>query len=273
MQDKKLGRNPFESKISLNVPSAKSQTTLFKQVIKPVSDLEKIKEMQIQVDWTELYQSITKNISKLFLVFSFFYLGGCALGGSVKEVELKKQVIELQKLQAKQSNIIDELNNKIYLLSDRVEHFERKNISTPQQIIQQQRMPESLKSGDVQLYEMAMKDLKSNSMPAYEKKVEFLVKGFKKSPLTDNALFLLGQAHFNQKKYTEASQAFEKLYSLSPDGSRAVSALYMLGLSYQKQGRLQEAKEAYQTIINIYPGSQEASESNLKIAALNRGKK
>lgn len=273
MHDKKLGRNPFEKNKVTPIVNDVPETLLFKDVVKPSSDLEKLKEMQIQVDWNELYKNVAKSLTRFFAVLSFFYLTGCALGQ--QQSDLKKQMVELQKTVSKQANTIDELNNKIYLLSDRVDHFEKPktNPVLPAAPATKPVAAVPAKPGDLQIYDMALKDLKNNATDSFAKKVELLVKGFKNSPLTNNALYLLGQHHYNNKKYFEASKVFERLYSLSPDGNRAVSALYMLGLNYQKQNRIQESKEAYQTVINIYPGSQEAVDAQKNLMALNQGSK
>lgn len=268
----RMGRNPFEKTKTKNVVAEPSNTTLFKEVVKPPTDLEKLKEMKIQIDWSEVYNSFTKGISKFFLVLpaSLFFIG-CATPQA--QQDLKKQIVDLQKTQSKQNNQIEELNSKIYLLTDRLEHYERGTAIQKNSKSMQAITPQTVsKSGDLQIYEMAIKDLKKNSIDSFTKKVDLLVKGFKKSPLTDNALYLLGDYHYKKKNYAVASQVFEKLYSLSPDGNRAVSALYMLGLSYERQKRNQEAKEAYQTILNIYPGSREAMDSSKKLTQLKSGK-
>ncbi|MBK9293287.1 MAG: tetratricopeptide repeat protein [Oligoflexia bacterium] len=274
MHDKKLGRNPFnkETKKQPTDTLKADNTVLFQNIIKPSSDLEKLKQMQIQVDWHELYRSITNVFPKLFIFVALFsFLVGCSTSAKNQQVELKKHMVELQKIVAKQTNTIEELNNKIYLLSDRVEHFEKVAPTTENKAPQIKKAEKKAKPGDLKLYKMAQNDLKNNAIGSFEKKLDLLIKGYKDSPLTSNALFQLGEYYYKSKNYLKASETFEKLYDMSPDGNRAVSVLYMLGVNYQKQNRIQEARQAYQTVINIYPGSKEAKESSLKLNQLNRG--
>ncbi len=267
MQREKMGRNPFEKIKNREIPD--EPPTLFTEIVKPLSGIEKIKEMKVQVDFKELYNSVFSDIKKIFFVFSLFVFLGCSSPQNNGDTaEMRKQVLEIQKTQGRQSALIDELNNKILLLTDRVESHEKPVAQPVKPTAQSPNLntPKESLTGDLKIYEMAMKDLKNQAFDQFEKKVGLLSKGYKDSPLTSNALFLEGEFLFNRKQFGRAARIFEKLYSVSPDGNRAVSALYYLGVSYEKLGRIQEAKEAFQSIINIYPGSREAAQSAKKLA-------
>jgi len=272
---KRMGRNPLG-----NVNSKRNETSkdssLFKEVIKPMSGVMKIKEMKVQVDLKEFYNCVVNDIKKVFFILPVLIVAaGCAntRTSSNDFSEMKRQLAEIQKNQGRQASQIDELNNKILLLADRMESREgtqKVAVAKPVPPVLKQAKGEVLK-GDSKIYEMAMRDLKNQSFDQFEKRVDLLAKGYKESPLTNNAIYLMGESQFKRGQYGKAAQTFEKLYSVSPDGNRAVSALYFLGNSYEKLGRIQEAKEAFQSIISIYPGSREAAQSAKKIASLNRG--
>ncbi len=269
----KMGRNPFEkkeqSRSSGLIPKSES-TLLFKQFVKPSGSLQKVREMQIQVDWTELYKSVTKDIRKMFFLLPilFLFTGACAsknLSAS-GDADLKRQMLDLQKVTGRQTALIDELNNKILLLSDRLEnrsHAPTAVIVPPTKTVAH--------SGDAKLYEMVTRDIKNHDLISLSKNVELMQKGYKSSPMTDSAEFLLGEAYFKKALYKKSAEVFEKLYGSSPDGPRAVSTLYYLGLSYKKLNRGQESQEAFQSIVNVYPGSQEALESMKILASMKKG--
>lgn len=269
----KLGKNPLDKKITVKSMPDFPHTTLFKEVVKPLSSLEKLRELEIKVDWSELADEVLgKKISNklrgltkiLGLSILVACIGACNSGQrSKEEAELKRQLIDIQKLQAKQANQMEELNNKLLLLGEKMD-------AKPAVLPPVKESISETKGGDVKLYERAMKDLKNNSFESFRKNTELLNKGFKDSPLANNAMYLLGDTYFRKADYGNAAKTFEQLYSTNPDGNRAVSTLYLLGLSYQKLGRTQEAKEAFQSIVNIYPGSREAAASSKKLALMQR---
>lgn len=267
----RLGRNPLQKKVEVVTPT---ETRLFKEVVKPQTSMSKIKEMQLEINWAELTNHVVRNglsrvmMFKKFLVLTLILCAGCMPRAQIAQEDssIKKQLIEMQKNQARVSSQIEDLNNKILLLNDKLENNGKPAVTSSEKNYSPNM------SGDLKLYEMALLDLKNKSFDPFKKKVELLVKGYKESPLTNNALFLLGETYFKNSDFKNASLTFEKLYSMSPDGNRAVQSLHMLGLSYERMGRKQEAREAYQSVMSIYPGSKEALDASKKFARLSKEK-
>lgn len=186
-------------------------------------------------------------------------------------VELRRQVLELQKVEGRHASQIEEINNKILVLSDRIDGS--KNLSaTPTApaasapTVAAMPSSEQQEGGAERLFAQAINDAKKNQVASLQKDVDMMFKGYKDSPLTNNALFLLGETFYNRKDYDRAAEQFEKLYKNFPDGNKAVSALYQLGLCFQKMGKTQEAKEAFENVMNIYPGSREAQEAQKQLS-------
>ncbi len=290
------------------------------------------------------------------LIISLLALTGCATSPPHKndDGELKKQVINLQKIMGNQTNRLEELNNKILMLSDRIDgdHGDKdtyraanqtgqnrvsemtsmsmkkamapvNNPAIPQEIarqiarspppeepddeepaIQRSVPPEktaalenkpfditdpikpkepiegivvSKEEGQIQqssgptqsvrkyrikgvhkLYQRAQDQARAGHIHVLERTVELMLKGHKESPLTNNALFLLGETLLDRQQYTKAAAQFERLYKNYPDGNKAVSALFELGICYEKLGKKGQAREVFQDLISIYPGSKEA---------------
>ena len=217
--------------------------------------------------------------SLLVLLFS----GACASNSVTPQevAELKQQVINLQKTQGIQNNRIEELNNKILLLKDKIDNKEMNNGSSseaplpippavtasenpiPVPVIS---APAREKDGPEKLYEQALQDLKKPQLSFLEHTVDQMLKNYKDSPLTNNALFLLAKAEFDHGQFSQGATQFEKLYKTYPDGNKAVAALFQLGLCYKKMGHFNEAKEAFQNVITVYPGSAEASAAEKELA-------
>lgn len=211
-----------------------------------------------------------------FLVI--FSLMGCATTRSqdVEVGQLKKQILELQKVQGFQSNKIDELNNKLVLLS------EKKTVGAPEPspslapLAELKERPASspvplevVPVGNAEkLYVQLQGYAKGGQYKEMQKIGDALLKNFRMSPWTNDAIFMMGETYYEKGHYLNAAEQFEKLYKNYPDGNKAVSSLYALGLCYEKLGKPNEATEAYQNIIAIYPGSREALKAAQNLQAL-----
>jgi len=227
-----------------------------------------------------------QRVSLITLVFSALPVvamsGGCVTSTKQNSdvADLKKQLIELQRTISGQSAQISELNNKILLLKDKIDvHSETTTSSAqnempapPPQVtapIQPERVdPVSEQAtGPEKLFNLALQDSKKTQLSFLERDVDTMLKNYKESPLTNNALFLLAETQFERGQYSQGASQFEKLYKTYPDGNKAVAALYRLGLCYEKMGHTSEAKEAFQNVMTVYPGSSEALDSEKRLKA------
>ena len=88
---------------------------------------------------------------------------------------------------------------------------------------------------------------------------EFLIKEIEINPEDIVAHGNLGNMHFNEERYEEAIEAYQKVIELDPE---QVAAYNNLGNTYAKQEKYEEAIKVYQTAIELNPG-QVAEYSNL----------
>jgi TolA-binding protein len=210
--------------------------------------------------------------------------------------DLKKQIILLQKVQGQQQTQLEELNNKVLLLRDRVDGKStasspephapgdlpapempetskmevamkptpKVSASTAPPAVTASMLPESSTAPE-KIYNQALNDAKKPQTQFLERDVETLLKSYRESPATNNALFLLAETLYQRQQYSKAAEEYERLYKMFPDGNKAVGSLYRLGLCYEKMGHSDEAKEAYQNVISIYPGSREALDAEKRL--------
>lgn len=209
---------------------------------------------------------------------------------------LKKQILELQKAQGEQSSKIEELNNQISVLKDQVGNKQTKvarlvppteapqppapaPIAAP--VVASETKVDPLipvaappkeepkaKAGLTpveKLYRQVVINSKNQKLDAAGKEVNLMLKQYRNSPLTNNALFLYAETLYEHENYAKSAEEFERLYKLFPDGNKAVAALYKLALSYQKLGHPTEAQEAFENIVTVYPGSREALDAQNQI--------
>jgi TolA-binding protein len=115
----------------------------------------------------------------------------------------------------------------------------------------------------VKIYELVISKCQKAQDPS--KEIALLLNKYKDSPFTNNALFYYANSLFEKGNFTKSAEQFERLYTLFPDGNKAVPALYKLAQCYQKLGHPTEAQEAFQNIVSLYPGSREALEAEKQI--------
>ncbi len=87
---------------------------------------------------------------------------------------------------------------------------------------------------------------------------------FPKSLYLDNALYLLGRLHLNQKQYHEALKTFQKILKDFPKGNKLKAALFAKAILYQRMGIYDLAKKTLDQIPKLYPGSLEAQRVELE---------
>jgi tol-pal system protein YbgF len=202
-------------------------------------------------------------------------LSGCAAqtrSGGDDMFEVKHELAEIHRNQGAQSAKIEELNHKLLLLADTKTQtpVEPKPIEALTTVPKVPDMPVVVAKTDLtgaeRLYRQVLADLKQGKVAVAQKNVSLMMKGYKESPWTNNALFLVGENLFDHGQYLKAAEQYETLYKIFPDGNKAVSALYKLGVCYEKLGKPDEAHDAFQNVVGVYPGSQEAQMAQKKIS-------
>jgi len=81
------------------------------------------------------------------------------------------------------------------------------------------------------------------------------------SPWRPNALYRIGDIHFQQQRYEEARSAFRQLLETYPDAPQAPRAQYAIGDTYYNAGRMEEAVKAYRTTLERDPERPTADEA------------
>jgi tol-pal system protein YbgF len=80
----------------------------------------------------------------------------------------------------------------------------------------------------------------------------------KKNPKADKAgaaLYWMGEARFDQRRYSEAIDQYKKLVDEYPVSSKSAEAMLKLGICYEKLGDANHAREAFQRLVDQHPQS------------------
>jgi len=95
---------------------------------------------------------------------------------------------------------------------------------------------------------------------------------FSSNPLADNALFMIGECYFSQKKYDKAIEELDELIVSYPLSDKIAAAYYKKGLALVELKKNEEAVAVFRLLITKYPLEDEAKSAQQKIQEL-RGKK
>ncbi|MGB9907328.1 MAG: tol-pal system protein YbgF [Candidatus Saccharicenans sp.] len=88
------------------------------------------------------------------------------------------------------------------------------------------------------------------------------------TPLSDNALYWIGECHYSQEQYQEAIDAFNELLINYPSGDKVPAAYLKKGLSLAQLGRKEEALSTLKLLVAKYPTQEEARLAQQKINEL-----
>lgn len=118
------------------------------------------------------------------------------------------------------------------------------------------------------VYNMAYTDyLKGNFELAIEGFILY-IEQFPKSPLSDNALYWIGECHFSLKEYEKAIEQFNDLILNYPDGDKVPAAYLKKGISLAELGKKEEALLVFKLLISKYPLEEETKIAQQKIKEL-----
>ena len=97
------------------------------------------------------------------------------------------------------------------------------------------------------------------------------IQAFPRLPQAADAQYNIGMSYFNQSKWAEARDAFQKTISDYPQATdRVAEAYYKLGNSFEQLKQLDNAKRAYETLIQRFPTSFSATQAKNSLDRLTR---
>ena len=103
---------------------------------------------------------------------------------------------------------------------------------------------------------------------------ESFIRAYPNSPQADDAQLYIGNALFNDGKFAEAAQAYQKVISDYAKGDTVPTAYYKLGLTYESLQQIDLARKAYETVVKNYGADptliQIATQAQNRLDALNR---
>jgi tol-pal system protein YbgF len=87
------------------------------------------------------------------------------------------------------------------------------------------------------------------------------------SPLSDNALYWIGECYYAMGKRGDAVDTFNELINKYPQSNKRPTALYKNGIIYEEAKEIKTARMYFEKVVKEFPNSPEA---NLAASRLNR---
>lgn len=140
--------------------------------------------------------------------------------------------------------------------------------SEPQPQPAESKKPAAVNIPAQEMYNNAYGDyLKGNYSLAIDSFKLFLQQ-YPNTPLSDNALYWIGECHYSQEHYQEAIDAFNELLVSYPAGDKVPAAYLKKGMSLVQLGRKDEALATFKLLVAKYPTQEESRLAQQKINEL-----
>jgi tol-pal system protein YbgF len=118
------------------------------------------------------------------------------------------------------------------------------------------------------LYDAAYQDYSSGRYDLARNGFQQFVNAYSESELAGNAQFWIGETYFQQKEYSEAAAAYQKVLDRYPHNIKVPAALLKLGLSQAGLGNRAAARSTLRKVSADYPGTQESQVAKQKLKTL-----
>jgi tol-pal system protein YbgF len=97
------------------------------------------------------------------------------------------------------------------------------------------------------------------------------IQAFPRTPNAASAQYNIGMSYWNQAKWTDAREAFQRVITDYPQqDDRVADAYYKLGQTFEHLNQIDNAKQAYQTLVQKYPSASGGFPATQAKAALDK---
>ena len=119
-----------------------------------------------------------------------------------------------------------------------------------------------------QVYGQAFDALKAGSYSVAINGFAGFIKTYPDSPLTPNAEYWLGEAHYVNQDYAAAESAFRAVIDQFPNSSKAPAALLDLGNTQIAAGKTRAGRATLEQVLKQFPGTDAATRAQTRLQQL-----
>ena len=180
--------------------------------------------------------------------------------------QLQQEVSMLRGQLEEQDHLIKQLKTEAqerYLdLDRRIAALVTNAASTPTVAITPQAsssIPEAQIQTPSEAYQAAMALLKEKKFPEASAAFESFIRTYPKDALAGNALYWSGEVWLVRGENEKALEQFKRVLNDYPQQEKAADAAYKIGVTYHRQGNTAEAKKWLQRVIDTYKGKSDGT--------------
>jgi tol-pal system protein YbgF len=164
---------------------------------------------------------------------------------------------------------VDDLNNRIYVLTEQLETLKSKPIVTTPIPVTKKKEVKSEAAHDLKGSSVAQEKEYGAAYELFKSgqyaKALIAFSGFADkypaSALTDNAIYWMGECYLQQKEYVLAVEEYSRVLKRFPKESKAPYAMYKIALCYRMLGEKKDSDVYLQELLTRYPNSEAAQEA------------
>ena len=121
------------------------------------------------------------------------------------------------------------------------------------------------------MYEASYDDYSAGRYDIAIQGFQGFIQAFPRLPNAADAQYNIGMSYFNQSKWGEAREAFQKTINDYPQNTdRVPEAYYKLGQTFERLNQIDNAKRAYETLVQRFPNVFSATQAKQALDRLNR---
>ena len=122
------------------------------------------------------------------------------------------------------------------------------------------------------MYEASFDDYSAGRWELAIQGFQGFIEAFPRLAQAADAQYNIGMSYWNQSKWADARDAFQKVVTNYPQAGGTVlpDAYYKLGQSYERLNQIENAKKAYDMVVQKYPTSFAANQARQNLDRLNR---
>ncbi|MBW2735277.1 MAG: tol-pal system protein YbgF [Deltaproteobacteria bacterium] len=120
-------------------------------------------------------------------------------------------------------------------------------------------------------YNAALARHRAGQHKAAAKAFKAFVSQYPRHAYTDNALYWLGECHYDQGNFRQALNMFRRCVEKHPNGNKAPAALLKMGFSYLKLNEKHNARIVLAQVMEIFPRSGVARLASATLSKLQKG--
>lgn len=101
---------------------------------------------------------------------------------------------------------------------------------------------------------------------------EMYLRSFARTDAADDAQWYIGECHYNDGKFPQAVDAYNRVITNFPRGDRVPDAYYKRGVAFSSMKQPDQARESFETVIELFPDHEMARLARQQLTRLTQAK-